>query len=46
MSVERTRCSGGMGMSLTRRLEARFASLELKLERIDGRITLMQWRVR
>ena len=23
--------------------EARFASLELKLERIDGRITLMQW---
>lgn len=23
--------------------EARFAGLELKLERIDGRITLMQW---
>lgn len=23
--------------------EARFASLEVKMERIDGRITLMQW---
>ena len=23
--------------------ESRFASLELKLERMDGRITLMQW---